>query len=135
MTEKSQIESIKYMIKKMRNIYDGDVYTDNDNEIKQILDTNYPILPQSEKDKWKRVFYCILNVEHSYYNNEHKSIQKSVFDKYLKQIDISIQERKKFLSVFKKKVNHTNVESDENENVDSDELKITILYILFNEIV
>ena len=76
MTEKSEIESIKYMIKKMRNIYDDDVYTDNDNEIKQILDTNYPILPQSEKDKWKRVFYCILNVEHSYYNNEHKSIQK-----------------------------------------------------------
>lgn len=133
MTEKSEIESIKYMIKKMRNIYDDDVYTDNDNEIKQILDTNYPILPQSEKDKWKRVFYCILNVEHSYYNNEHKSIQKSVFDKYLKQIDISIKEREKFLSVFKKKVNHTNVESD--ENVDSDELKITILYILFNEIV
>lgn len=171
-------------IKEIKVIYDHlkkeDLLRDND-EINHVLDS-YSMLPQSEKDKWKKTFHCLLNPKISDIVN-NISVTESTFQFYLKDIGISIQDRIDFLEIFRKKPYLSNLFDDndfytiwneielgddpdlknqinevklqtlfdqEDENnedikklkekyksvqVNKDELKITILYILFNEII
>tara|TARA_B100001142_G_C14320205_1_gene650107 strand:- start:1763 stop:2299 length:537 start_codon:yes stop_codon:yes gene_type:complete len=171
-------------IKEIKVIYDHlkekDLLRDND-EINHVLDS-YSMLPQSEKDKWKKTFNCLIDPEISDIVN-NISVTESKFQYYLEDIGISIQDRIDFLEIFdknpylselsndyefdtiwneselrddpylKNQINEVKLQTlfdqeDENNEeikklkekynsvqVNPDELKITILYILFNEII
>ena len=137
------------------------------------------MLPQSEKDKWKKTFHCLLNTQISDIVSSIR-VTESTFQFYLEDIGISIQDRIDFLDIFGKKPylselsngdkfhkiwNESELRDDpdlnnpikevklqtlfdeedaditelkeqyERKEVNPDELKITILYILFNEII
>jgi hypothetical protein len=168
-------------IKEIKVIYDNlkeeDLLRDN-NEINHVLDS-YSMLPQSEKDKWKKTFHCLLNTQISGIVRSIR-VTESTFQFYLEGIGISIQDRIDFLDIFGKKPYLSNLFDDndfdkiwneselrddpdlknqinevklqtlfdqeeaginelkkqyEMKKVNPDELKITILYILFNEII
>lgn len=170
-------------INEIKEIYDNleEVFLRDNGEINHVLDS-YSMLPQSEKDKWKKTFHCLLNPKISYIV-KNISVTESKFQFYLENIGISIQDRIDFLKIFSKKPYLSNLFDDkdfykiwneielgddpdlknqinevklqtlfdqEDENnayikklketyksvqVNEDELKITILYILFNEII
>jgi hypothetical protein len=167
-------------IKRIKGIYNDlkeDLWKEN-NEINDVLDA-YTMLPQSEKDKWKKSFYFLFTTTFSDEVN-NLSVEESTFQYYLEGIGITIQDRIDFLGIFDKKpylselsnsdefheiwdgrdlIDYPNLKDQINEvklqtlfneedaditelkehyerkEVNPDELKITILYILFNEIV